>query len=192
MGWAGLFGLALGMAGEHLAAQQSPPPSAEIARVRIDVLAAATSIDGSAVLTVGGGALVGLGSRLWLGGAGSISGRVDHTDPSGNRSSVGIGFGGLVVELEAVVWPSGSLSTSVLVGGGNADVTDSVVGAELGSDNFLVLQPIIRFRRTLRRSIAIGVDGGYRLAMGVQDLPGLDRGDLSSPTLGISIHATRE
>lgn len=120
-----------------------------------------------------------------------VSSSVHYTDSKGAGPSVGIGYGGLIVELEALDWSAGSLSASVLVGGGNADVSDPLVGAELGSDNFLVLHPVFRFRRPLRAPLDIGLEAGYRFAMGVEDLPGLNRRDLSGPTLSVSMHAIR-
>jgi len=102
-----------------------------------------------------------------------------------------MGFGGLAVEVDISSRGVGTWSVAALVGGGNADASDPVVGIEVGSDNFFVVQSVVRLRRPLRGPLGIAGEVGYRRAFGVQDLSDVGSGSLSGATATVSLYALR-
>jgi hypothetical protein len=124
-----------------------------------------------------------------LGGGGYTSiGKVDVGGSSqGNAFELGMGFGGVVLEYIGAIRSRYGIGAGVLVGGGNARVRDPIVGTELGSDNFIVLQPEAVIRVQLLTAVEAALSLGYRLVGGVEDLPGLRPGDLRSYVASLSI-----
>lgn len=175
---------------EAVAAQQAAPPS-EAARVSAGLGpgVGVSTVQGEAALVWAGHAGLRLGSTFWLGGAGVILTPVDYGASAPRR--LRLGYGGL--EFEAAVPGLGPSDWRVgaLLGGGNADVSDILTGVELGSDNFLVLEPRISWIRPLSTAWSTSVRLGYRLAIGVDDLPDSDAGDISGPLVFLGLTVIR-
>lgn len=172
-------------------AAQSSGEDEGAARARVEVHTGLSNLQSSVAGILGGAVFVGLGKRIWLGGAGYASAQVEFADPVRGTSRIGMGYGGLAVEFEIAERDLGIWSAAALVGGGNADASDPVVGIEVGSDNFFVVQSVARLRRPLRGPFGIAGEAGYRRAFGVQDIPGLANSGLSGVTVGISVYAVR-
>jgi len=170
---------------------QSPGADDGGAMARIEAHAGLSGLRGSVAGMFGGAVLVGLGGRTWLGGAGYASAQVEYMVPGRGTSQVRMGYGGLTVEFEVADRSEGTWSAAALAGGGNADASDPLVGVEIGSDNFFVVQSVVRLRRPLRGPFGFAGEVGYRRAFGVQDIPGVDNGSLSGVTASVSIYALR-
>ena len=189
--WCGTPLLLFSFATPLLAGAQSTDPDFGGARARLEAHVGVGMLDGSASALAGGAASVGLGDRFWIGGAGYVLNEVSMDDPQHGATGVGMGFGGVVVEVDLLEQGVGTWSAGLLVGGGNADARDVVVGVEIGSDNFVVFQPSIRFRAPWRGPAGIGASIAYRRAFGVQDIATLDAGNVSGLLGTLFISLTR-
>jgi len=96
-----------------------------------------------------------------------------------------MGYGGLLFGYEALTWRAASLAGRLLLGAGHASVRAIPVGNELGADNFLVLEPEVMLRIGAVGLAHLGFAVGYRMVLGVQDLPTLVAEDLEGVSLTI-------
>jgi hypothetical protein len=126
-------------------------------------------------IVLGGGG-VALTKRIQLAGAESSTG-----------FDLGAGFGGIYLRyIERTnhrLTPEGGL----FLGAGHAEVTDRMVGLEIGADNFFVIEPEAALGYRVFRRLHVGVSLGYRFVWGVQDLPLLASGDFRSLTGSVSL-----
>ena len=98
-----------------------------------------------------------------------------------------MGYGGLLFGYESRTDHTVSLAGRFLLGAGNAEVRAVPVGNELGADNFLVLEPEIHLRVYTVGRLYLGFAAGYRLVLGVQDLPTVVADDLEGASLTITL-----
>ena len=98
-----------------------------------------------------------------------------------------MGYGGLLFGYESRTNHTVSLAGRVLLGAGNAEVRAVPVGNELGADNFLVLEPEVHLRVHTVGRLYLGFAAGYRLVLGVQDLPTVVADDLEGASLTITL-----
>ncbi len=156
--------------------------------------AAAVQLKGSRVahqerLHVGGWAGLVFGGRLAVGGAGfALLRDVELVGPeAGIGFDLGMGYGGLYLaywkELSARV--TGQLG--FLAGAGHAELTDRLIGREVGSDNFPVVEPDLSLFFTIRPGVHIGASIGYRMAWSVDNLATVSAKDLRATTGTLSL-----
>ena len=98
-----------------------------------------------------------------------------------------MGYGGLLFGYEADVGPTVSVAGRFLFGAGNAEVRAVPVGNEIGADNFLVVEPEAVVRLRVVGRLHVGFAAGYRLVLGVQDLPTVVADDLEGASLTITL-----
>lgn len=159
-------------------------------RGHVELSAGLTSLHGEAVGVLGAAGLLSFSPRWRAGGAGLVLGRVSLDDPAAPGEELSMGYGGVLVR-----WSPGSApgdpglpwEVGALVGAGNAEVRDPVAGVRRGSDNFLVLAPTVSLRKHLAERVGAAVAAGWRLAFSVDDLAGVDEGDLRGWTLGLEL-----
>ncbi len=98
-----------------------------------------------------------------------------------------MGYGGLLFGYEARTDHRVSVTGRLLLGAGNAEVRAAPVGNELGVDNFLVFEPEVVLRARAAGPVQLGLAAGYRMVLGVQDLPNLVADDLEGVSLTITL-----
>jgi len=96
-----------------------------------------------------------------------------------------LGYGGLLFGYQTRIRSRTALAGRLLLGAGHASVRAAAVGAELGADNFVVLEPEVLVRIRALGPVHLGFTAGYRMAFGVQDLPTLVGDDLEGTSLTI-------
>lgn len=145
--------------------------------------------------------LVGVGAGLRLSPSVEFGGealfgvrplRVSPKD-SPDRAELSLGYGGAQLRVTS----SGGLlvdrvSAGVLLAAGTARVRSSLIGEEVGTDNFAILEPSLGLRWRLYPALAIGVEGGYRLTLGSDALPWIEAGSLQGPTMTFSLLLVRD
>lgn len=110
--------------------------------------------------------------RLRLGGGGhTLIRSVELTRSGTTPLDLSLGYGGVVAQYLIRRRGDWSLGAGALAGGGAARVRDPVSGAELGSDNFVVVEPRIEAALLLRSFVRLSLSVRYRAPMGVDDLP---------------------
>jgi len=188
-----LLGLVTALAvwcGPEAAAQElDPNAGADRAVAQAAVMGGATGVQGNALALWGMRLALGLGSSVQMGGAGFVTAPVTYGATGPRR--LRMGYGGLEVEFPLPAVNDPNLRMSILVGGGNADVSDAIVGTELGSDNFLVLEPRVAWGRALSGPWRGSLSLGYRRAFGVDDLPDSENADLSGITVLFALYILR-
>lgn len=136
----------------------------------------------------GGSLGFGITPRTVVGGGGfKLSGSAPL--PAGGAADgrrLDFGYAGLVVEHLRVPLDGWAVSGSALLGAGHADVRDRDPGVELGADNFGVLEVQVAATWRGLAPLHLLVGGGYRFAVGVQDLPGASAADLRGAALTLS------
>jgi hypothetical protein len=100
----------------------------------------------------------------------------------GTGFELGMGYGGVFLQLWHPIPGGFSGELGLLAGAGNAEVRDLLMGSELGADNFLVLEPTLSASRPAFRGVRVGVSLGYRKVWGVEDLLLVTGDDLQSVT----------
>ncbi|MBT8398510.1 MAG: hypothetical protein HKO65_18350 [Gemmatimonadetes bacterium] len=132
----------------------------------------------------GGWAGLVFSERLAIGGGGfALLKNVNLAGPEGETGfDLDMGYGGLMFR----IWePLGGYLTAemgLLLGAGHAEVRQQLTGTEVGSNNFLVAEGELGIAYGLFRSLHVGASAGYRLTSGVEDLPGVSKGDLNAFT----------
>ncbi|MHB1194144.1 MAG: hypothetical protein ACYC6F_13975 [Longimicrobiales bacterium] len=185
---AGLVGAAwLALAGP-LSAQAAGAPATASAEASL----ALTTLDGGAAWIGSATALLGLTSRISLGGGGSVllGTRSLPGSARGTDQELRTAFGGLVVQFDAARREDRHLWLRVLAGAGNAKMDLALVGTQIASDNFGVLVPEVGVSVRLSGPLRVGAALGYRAVLGVDDLPGLAPSDLRGPSVRVllSVH----
>jgi hypothetical protein len=173
-----------------LAGQAGPDPAAER---RVSAVAAAQLKGGSIarVVRLHAGWWAGLvfGDRLAIGGAGYALLR--DVELVGSEAGIGfdlrMGYGGLYFAYWRPVSRRVTGQVGLLTGAGHAEVRDRLVGREVGSDNFLVLEPDLAVLFEVHSRVRLGVSLGYRSAHGIENLPTVSAEDLRSATATLSL-----
>jgi len=146
-----------------------------------------SELAGSGVILLGGEAFLAIGERVRLGGFGY--GTIQSANLVGGAlpQDLRMGYGG--VFLNAALSRTGpmDLDGELLLGAGNAQVHARPIGNQLGSDNFLVVEPRLGLEFPRRYRLRGTVELGYRFVAGVQDLPLVAAGDLRSWTLSVQV-----
>jgi hypothetical protein len=104
---------------------------------------------------------------------------------AGSGFELGMGYGGVLLRYLRPLLPRMTGETGLLVGAGHAEVRDLLAGREVGSDNFVVLEPEACLSIRLFWKAFLGASVGYRLPLGVEDLPGVSAADLESVTSSV-------
>ena len=134
-----------------------------------------------------------IGPRWGAGGAGiSVLKDIPVQDDLTGPSELRLGYAGVWLEWTAP--PAAVVGSTdfearlrLLAGAGNAELRQSPLGTLLASDNFAVLEPSASLERRLGQRLGIGAWAGYRVALDVQNLPGLDASDLDGLALGLRL-----
>jgi hypothetical protein len=138
---------------------------------------------------IGGGIGLYFGERFAIGGAGLAL--TDNVELEGSESStgfdLGMEYGGLTLQYwlpwtERLTWEAG-----LLAGAGHAQVRSLITGAEVGADNFGVMEPEIRLSMTTLPWLQVGGSLGYRFVWGVDDLPRVAVEDLRSFSISLNL-----
>lgn len=150
---------------------------------------------GKALSLLGVGAAIRVSPRMEVGGEGvfgfnqvrvSAFGSPDHLDLT-------LGYGGLHLRyhpdgLEGATGWSGGL----LVGAGAARVHSALANAEVGSDNFAVIEASLSHLWRLGRGFRGGVAGAYRVVAALDPLPGMEDEGLSGLSLSLVLYLARD
>ena len=127
--------------------------------------------------------------RFLLGGGGMAL--TENVELPGSESStgfdLGMGYGGVFLKSWTDLPHDLTGEASLLFGFGHAEVRDRLAGQEVGSDNFLALEPEISIFFNPFREVHIGLSGGYRFVSGMEDLPRVTQEDLQSFTGTLSL-----
>ena len=134
-------------------------------------------IAGDAGLVIGGEGALMLGHRFSIGGAGfGLVNDISRDSVSGDRSRIGLGFGGILVRYHLVhdypVYPT----LGALIGFGGLSFDDN------GGDAVMIIEPNVAIYMNITHWIRLGVSISYRFLNGV-DTPGLANADLRGPTV---------
>jgi hypothetical protein len=157
-----------------------------------------TRIHGSTKPLLEGGALLQVGEMWRAGGAGLFMvGTVElDATPTLPTSQLHLGYGGAMVErvLRPRLSEEGpgvasrlAVCGRLLFGVGNANARDAVTRVRYLSDNFFVVEPTVSVSLPLGPWAEGGALLGYRIPLGVEDLGGLEAGDLRGLSLGIAL-----
>jgi hypothetical protein len=184
-----LLGMILALPGplSAQAAQAGSPPDRVEAAVAI--LLKGGSVADADGLFLGGWGGLAFGEHFMLGGGG-IGLLQDVALPgsdSGTGSDLGMGYGGVFFKYW---WDLSDRLTGeggLILGAGHAEVHDRLIGAELGSDNFPVVEPEAAVFVRLFRRLYVGASVGYRMVWSVQDLPRVSADDLQSFSGSLSL-----
>jgi hypothetical protein len=140
-------------------------------------------------LHAGGWAGLVFGGRLALGGAGFAL--LQEVELVGSEAGIGfdlgMGYGGLYVSYFKPLSHRLMGQMGLLAGAGHAEVRDRLVGREVGSDNFPVLEPDLSLFFAVHPRIHVGASLGYRLAWDVNNLPTVSAEDMRATTATLSL-----
>ncbi len=145
----------------------------------------ATSLANHTVFLPGGGLRLRLSPRVEVGGVAWALPSNLHLPEAG--VDLGFGYGGFLVRVQPVR-ERPALGVTLLVGALNAVVHDAVVGTEIDADNALVVEPDVAMAWRLAGRVRVQASAGWRLAWGVNALPGVAPSELRGWTLGLSLH----
>lgn len=113
-------------------------------------------------------------------------------DDSPDRTDVSLSYGGLAVRYHLPPGiSSNGWSASLLLGAGTARVRSALVGQEVGTDNFFIIEPGLSYHRMFRPYLGASVAAGYRFTPGSDPLPGLEAGDLQGTVLSVGMSLIR-
>jgi len=140
-------------------------------------------------LHVGGWAGLVFGGRLAVGGAGfALLRDVALVGPeAGIGFDLGMGYGGLYVAYWKELSPRVTGQLGFLAGAGHAELTDRLIGREVGSDNFPVVEPDLSLFFTIHPGVHVGASIGYRMAWRVDNLATVSAKDLRATTGTLSL-----
>jgi hypothetical protein len=191
-----LLAVLLGLSAWELHAQSRPSlgPDGEVGAVLSIRPTVSTAAD-RYVPILGLGFGLRLSPGLQVGGEGLmvLRGVRVSRDDSPDRTDLRFGYGGLSIRLRPVASPDlAGWHAGLLLGAGTARIRSSLVGAEVGTENFGVVEPILEYRIGVRENIAISLAGGYRFTPGFDPLPGVEAGKLSGTTLSLVMHLVRD
>ena len=184
----GLFlALALSQPGGLRAQDPDASVAADAVNASIGVFLRGAGIVNGTEAMLGGEASIHFSRHFSVGAAGGGLLTAASVSESGDDlgTDLRMGYGGLLFGYEARTWRAASLAGRLLLGAGHASVRAIPVGNELGADNFLVLEPEVMLRIGAVGPAHLGFAVGYRMVLGVQDLPTLVAEDLKGVSLTI-------
>jgi hypothetical protein len=146
-----------------------------------------TRLAGQSGLLLGGQASLRVSSRFSVGGFGYGTAQSIRIVEGALPEDLRLGYGGLVLDVALKSTEMMDLSSSLLVGAGNAQIHAQPIGNQLGSDNFLVFEPRLNLATSRIRRVRGTLGTGYRFVAGVQDLPRLTASDLRGWTITLSV-----
>ena len=156
----------------------------------VSLQATAMEVGDHVVPTVGLSLGIRVSGHLELAGEGAFGLR-DVPVSSGeaqNRSELSLGYGGLSLR-----YGPGARGTSagpvghILLGAGTSRLVSPLVGAELNSDNFRILEAGVAHRFPLPGPSAVSVGAGYRFTTSTTELPSIGNGPMRGPFASLSI-----
>jgi hypothetical protein len=152
--------------------------------------AGATSLGGQAVGMARLGVYLELTPRYRVGSEGTLGmgGVRTSPDDAPDRSEVHLGYGG--IRFEARPW-SGSFTVGLLAGAGVARVESPLLGANLDTRNFFLLEPSLRWEPATGWRIRPGAGVSGRIPIGNPTLVGVGTRDLAGITLELSLQVAR-
>lgn len=148
-----------------------------------------TKIKGGVEPILGGEANLHLPWHLSVGVAGAGLLRPVGLVESGSNlgTDLRMGYGGLLFGYRFKTHGPVSVKGRLLLGAGNAEVRAVPVGNELGVDNFMVFEPDVVVQVRTKGGLLLGLGAGYRMVLGVQDLPNWVASDLGGGSLTIAL-----
>lgn len=172
--------------------REGAPSREESPRVgaHVEVGGGLTFLLGDATPVLDVAALLALSPGVAVGGGGTVfpSGHDVEGDLVFPDQTLGFGYGGILVEAELPPGYAGTdMAIRTLLGAGNAHLEDGRTGARLASDNVLVLEPELVLRRSAASRLDLGVSLSWRAVLGLDDVEGVDPGDLSTLSLGLHL-----
>lgn len=184
-----LFCILLALPGPLGAQENQSTPTAQRAGSAAAVLLKAGQVAGADRFFLGGWAGLVFRDHLVLGGGGMALTQDVELQGSGSGTGffLGAGYGGLLFKYWEDISPYLTGEAGLLLGAGHAEVHDRVAGREVGSENFVVMEPEVSVFYNLFRQVYLGASGGYRFAWGIEDLPRVSSGDLQSFTATLSL-----
>lgn len=192
---AALLAIVLGLVAWDLSAQTQPALGSDgevgaVFSLRSGVSTAADRV----VPLLGMGFGLRLSSSFQLGGEGLMGLRTIRVsaEDSPDRSELTLGYGGVSLIYRFASDPGiTGLHGGVLLGAGTARIRSSLADAEVGTDNFGIMEPFLEYRLRLRSPLGAAIGVGYRFTPGSDSLPGVPAGELSGPVLSIGLQLMR-
>ncbi|MCI5081411.1 MAG: porin family protein [Saprospiraceae bacterium] len=141
-----------------------------------------SQINGQIGVDVGGGGALLL-NGFFLGGYGMGTDYATYSITSGENEGdyeIDFGHGGLWLGYSHNPFKLAHLFLSTKLGWGSTELKED--GDAMFKDRIFVLTPELGVEFNVTKWFRIAVTGGYRWVNGIQDLPGLDNNDFSSPT----------
>jgi len=159
----------------------SPPAPA---RGSIDLTLGVTSIAGNVTEVVGGRLWIHLDSRWRIGATGTIALRnPDGGDLDGSGLEADFGQGGAILGFDPGL--ISGLEFRMLAGVGSVALSDRVTGNTVDTEAFWTLAPSVGWTALRGAPFSAGVEAGYRLVFGADDLTRLVSSDLQAPYVSI-------
>lgn len=151
-----------------------------------------TTLAGSGTVLAGGEVGVRITPSITLGGAGyALLRRVRIQEGAGGPTALGFGYGGAYGEYRHPMpgeEPGGrTVSARLLVGAANTDLVRMGSGADLGTENVLVVHPSVGAELPVRGWLEAGVRAGYRWSTELDRLPGVGTGAVRGVTATIAL-----
>ena len=180
---------ALALPGSLASQVGSAPPGEKRVSAAGAVQLRGGSLGQEARVHAGGWAGLVFADRLAIGGAGyALLRDVELVGTeAGIGFDLGMGYGGLYFAYWKPISQRFMGQVGLLAGAGHAEVRDRLVGQEVGSDNFFVLEPDLSVFFEVHPRIRFGTSFGYRSAHGVDNLPTVSAEDLRSATATLSL-----
>ncbi len=145
-------------------------------------------IDGSTSALVGGWAGLLLRQRVTLLGGGVASAqKIDLR----NGFQLGLGYAGILGIVTLYTRGRISLGSGLMLGVGNADLSDPITRVDLASDNFFIAEPTIVLTLGLAKILRGTAAVAYRIPGGVEDLSGVGASTLRGLSLDLSLQLGR-
>ena len=189
--------LVLLLAGPGYAAGQTQPALGEDGEVgaAISVRSGVTWLSNQPLPIAAVTGTLRFSTRLEIGGEGVIGLGAIRLSPEGSpdRSELETGYGGVLVrwrpagDVPGLRWAGG-----LLIGAGSAQIQSPLADATIVSENYFLIEP--RFSLLVRQDhrLRFSAEGGYRMALGVDPLPGIRVTELRGPTLSLAAQYVRD
>lgn len=148
-----------------------------------------SSVLGDVTTFAGGVGLIDLGGRVAFGGGGWLAlgtVRIATARPETDKS-LRMAYAGVVAESVIRRGPEWEVRARILVGAGNAKVSDRLIGVQLGADNFGIVEPEVGGSWHLWRGTWLTGGLSYRFTLGVEDLPDISDDSLRGASLRLGI-----
>ncbi len=157
------------------------------AQAMVEASLRATSMRGHSVGMAGGAVAVRVGDDFFFGGAGYLMMHPLDLSRPGSALELRMAYGGLLTGIRIHDGRHLRWTARLLLGAGNAKAVVPVVGTELRSDNFGVVEPEVTASVWAMKLVSMRVDAGYRFVYGVQGLPRVTTEQLRGSFVGLSL-----